>query len=305
MHRRISLWFSFMIGMLLVSSGCSSPPREGIRIRYEPAAFRRALLERVPQMPESLLQAPFEVPEAAVELARRRVDAQPRGPRRIEVLVDLLSAAPPEGLGLGYDWRVSASAARTFELGRGNCVSLASVLVGLGRELGWPVYYAEARPRQLTTHDLEDVKIVLDHMVVVVLSKTVQRVIDFTGRVDGDYQIRIIDDLTAYAHLINNIASQRLVESDSNADPGVWSAALEGFRMATAIQPDLARAWNNQGVALTRLGHFEEARVAYLRALELDSVFGSVERNLAIMETRSLGTPRVIEAPESAAPAPR
>jgi tetratricopeptide (TPR) repeat protein len=273
------------------------------RLGYEPEAFREALLERVPELPDGLAQAPFEVPPETVEFARKRVYEAPLGPKRVQALVDSLMKPAPEGLGLVYDWKTTATAARTLELGRGNCVSLASVLVGLGRGLGWPIYYAQARPDELTTRELESFTVLVDHMVVVVLAKTVRMVVDFTGLVDGEYRIRVIDDLTAYAQLINNIAGQRIIESESGLSREDWETALEGFRLATAIDPTLGRAWNNQGLALTRLKRFDEARLAYGRALAIDdaygSVFGAAGRNLAIMETRALGEPSVIDRTSS------
>jgi tetratricopeptide (TPR) repeat protein len=46
-----------------------------------------------------------------------------------------------------------------------------------------------------------------------------------------------------------------------------WRAALGLFEIATQIDPDLSRAWNNVGVARARLGEFQAADDAYQRAL--------------------------------------
>jgi Flp pilus assembly protein TadD len=124
-------------------------------------------------------------------------------------------------------------------------------------------------------------------------------VIDFLGLVHEGYDLRPIDDLTAYAHLINNVAGHRVLDAkDENKQLG-WGVAQKGFELATKIQPDLGRAWNNLGIAYTRLERFEEARFAYQRAVELNTVFGSAERNLIIMETRAEGEPVLIEAAPS------
>ena len=82
----------------------------------------------------------------------------------------------------------------------------------------------------------------------------------------------------------------------SSAAEAAWSAAVNGFRLATRIQPELGRAWNNLGIALTRLGRYAEARAAYQRAMALNTAFGSAERNLAVMETRAIGAPAIREA---------
>ena len=243
-----------------------------------------------------MVRAPFEISSETVDLARKRVMAAPRGPGRVRALVDFLSNPKPEGLGLQYDWSTSSTAERTLELGRGDCVALATVMVGLARGLEWPVYFAEARTQEPETHEFSEVTVLSDHMVVIIVAKTVRMVIDFLGLVGDGYEIFPIDDLTAYAHLINNVAGYRVIRGRAESIEESWAAALDGFILATRIQPNLGRAWNNLGIAYTRLGRFDEARAAYHRAVELDTVFGSPERNLTIMETRAAGAPTLTES---------
>jgi tetratricopeptide (TPR) repeat protein len=50
---------------------------------------------------------------------------------------------------------------------------------------------------------------------------------------------------------------------------GRWQEAEKSLRQATALRADYAIAWENLGVALTRLGRDEEALTAVLRAVEL------------------------------------
>ncbi len=298
--RRPRLWsglgFLILLGLVF---GCATAPKPRTKRIFTPEEFRTELLSRVPELSDSLADPPFLVLPDDVALAERRVmEAQP-GPARVHALIDALSAPPPEGFGLEYDWLASTNAQRTLESGRGNCFSLASVLVGLGRGLGWPIYYAEARARRPKTFDYEHVTFVADHMVVVIAPKTFQMIIDFTGLVDPEFEIKPIDDLTAYAHLINNVAAQRIARLDVDGTDEQWQRALDGFRLAARIQPTLGRAWNNQGIALTRLGRFEEARAAYERALELDTAFRSAERNLTLMETRAAAGTSVLEQPRA------
>jgi Flp pilus assembly protein TadD len=84
--------------------------------------------------------------------------------------------------------------------------------------------------------------------------------------------------------------------ASSEAD---WQAAREGFELATRIDPSLGRAWNNLGIVYRRLGRVEEARDAYHRALSLEAGFGSAQRNLSLMETRSEGRPSLIQTEAS------
>lgn len=282
---------------ILLALGCASGSKPRRHLNYSPEAFRAVVSERAPELSDVLTRPPFEIDRATIERARMVIEREPLGPPRVEALVRFLSEPEPKGLGIVYDWSVSATAARTLELRRGNCFALASVLVGLGRGLGWPIYYAEARPREPETQQFEEVKALSDHMVVLIVAKTVKMFVDFTGLLKGGhYDIRPIDDLTAYAHLVNNIAGQRVMSEDRAASDGDWQAAREGFELATRIEPGLGRAWNNLGIVYRRLGRIDEAREAYQRAVALDAGFGSAQRNLSLMETRAQGGASVIRS---------
>jgi len=249
--------------------GCASSSAKGRLLIYDSESFRAILAERVPELSDRMLRTPFEVSKKVQALAEKRVLSAPRGPARVRALVDFLSTPKPRGLGLQYDWAVSSIAEPTLELGRGDCVALATVMVGLGRGLGWPIYFAEARTREPETHEFAELTVLSDHMVVIIVSKTVRMVVDFLGMVDDGYDIRPIDDLTAYAHLINNVAGHRVISGEDGTTQKGWSAALDGFKLATRIQPELGRAWNNLGIAYTRLGRFDEALESMERAVEL------------------------------------
>jgi tetratricopeptide (TPR) repeat protein len=291
---------SALVLLGLISLGCLSlhgPDKP--QLIYTPEEFRAELAARVPGLKENLSAAPFVVRPEDVAKAEARILEAPLGPDRVRALVKSLSADPPEGFGLKYHWLASSGALRTLASRQGNCVSFASVLIGLGRGLGWPIYYAEARARRPETHEYEEVTFISDHMVVIIAARTFQMVIDFTGQVDHEYELRPIDDLTAYAHLINNIGGQHIARVAGNATDDDWKIALQGFELASQIQPDLARAWNNRGIALTRLKRYEEAQLAYERALSLGMVFDSASHNLEIMRTRAQGETIVAEEPVS------
>jgi tetratricopeptide (TPR) repeat protein len=286
-----------LVSILFVSTHCASfSGREKPIFAYTPEAFRREILLRVPDLTERLARAPFEIDRATIERARKQVMAAPQGPARVEALVAFLSDPKPDGLGLVYSWNASGSAAATIELGRGNCVALASVLVGLGRGLRWPIFYAQAGTKWPETRQFEQVQALSDHMVVIITAKTLKMVVDFTGLIEQTNTIKLIDDLTAYAQLINNIAGQRVMNPDKQTGEADWQAAHTGFLLATHIQPNLGRAWNNLGITLHHLGRIDEARVAYERAVELDTAFGSAERNLSMMETRAHGETKLLES---------
>lgn len=291
----------------LASAGCATNGRGSQTYVYAPDAFVEELRRRVPDLPERLAEPPHVLDAEIIARAEARMLEAPIGPARVQAMVDFLSEPRPEGLGLVYDWAATGGARATLEIGRGNCVSLAAVLVALGRGVGWPIYFAEARTRRPETKEFEAVTALSDHMVVIVAARSFQAVVDFTGLLEQVEDIRPIDDLKAYAHIVNNVSAQRVMLAGSGATPPDWERAVAGFELATRIEPSLGRAWNNLGLALTRLGRFAEARTAYRRAVELDTAFGSAERNLVTLETRASGAPSIKArtGPPVAAPSSR
>ena len=273
--------------LLLTPLGCGVAGQRP-RFAYTPDQFREEVRRRVPELEGRPIEVPFEIGRQHIDLAWDVIRAAPLGHARIEALVRMLHLPPPRGLGLRYAATTTQTAQQTIDSGRGNCVALASVLVGLGRGLGWPVYYAEALVRDEEIRREENLAIRADHMVVVITAKTIRAVVDFTGPVEG-YTPRVIDDLQAYAHLVNNRASEIiLADFDTGSQPD-WQLALEGFTLATRITPKLARAWNNRGVALARLGRLQEARDAYDQALAMRDDLDSPQQNLVVLETRARG----------------
>ncbi len=283
---------------LLGAAACSTTSPDKPRLAYPPEEFAAEVDRRVPGLPKRLAGAPYEVDDAVIERSREMLRQLPRGPQRIQALVAFLGEPQPDGLGIVYDFAATGSAEATIERRRGNCVSLAMLLVGIARGLGWPAYFVEVRSRRPETKDFVGIRTVSDHMAVLIPVESYTRIVDFTGRVDDELlEVNVIDDVTAYAHVLNNLSAQRVMLADGEPDAAAWDAAIQGFELATQLQPKLGRAWNNLGIALTRRGRFDEARVMYERAVELDTAFGAAEHNLTLMETRAEGVARVRAAP--------
>lgn len=290
-----------LVGLFLWLTACALPG-DAPRLAYASEDLRAELRRRVPDLAGSGVRVPFEVGAERVERARLVIEAHPYGLPRIRALVEMLSAPEPEGLGLRYEWSTTRSASETLELGKGNCLSFASVLVGLGRGLGWPIYFAEARAVEPTLHVEDDLAWRSEHMVVVITASTIRAVVDFRGPV-RDYRIHVIDDLRAYAHLVNNRAAEEILQARRAGATPAWDRARDRFQLAVRIDPRLGAAWNNQGVALARLGRLGEARSAYLKASDLRGRGTSAKRNLDVLETRSRGafsvSGEVLETPGS------
>ena len=260
---------------------------------YAPSTLRRALIERLPDVPPEEIVVPFEVPPAAVARARARLVGVRDPHARARALVDALS--DPDAFGLAYLWAVNNSALRTLEGSGGNCLGLSSLLVGLARSVGLAAYYVDVSRNP--EHREEDyVNVAAGHIAVVVVAPQGPLFVDFTGEIQRGYRHRRIGDLEAAAHYYNN-RGYELIHRAQQAHSGVdWEDVWRQFARATRVAPDLATAWNNLGVASARLGRLDQAERSYQRAIDLDPALGSARQNLRNLAADAEREPRLTHA---------
>lgn len=70
---------------------------------------------------------------------------------------------------------------------------------------------------------------------------------------------------------------------------GRQGEALFAMQRAVRLRPSLARPWNNIGVVLSRMGRTAQARAAYQRALRLDNSHQKARRNLDRLSSQLRG----------------
>lgn len=248
------------------------------------AAAVAAAAAQVPadDAPETPAPAVPALPEPGEILAlddemRRFVAASVKsggGPKdRLDELLDAM--LKPKKLGLDAEDRSTRTAAQTFAHRGGNCISFTNLFVALAREAGFAVYFTEVD--EVLNQDQHGENVLNNkHMFATVEVENVTYPVDF-GREGGKYRLaRRISDQRAVAHFYNNLGVERLLV----ADPG---AALPFFDRAVELDPTLAEAWINKGVAHRRCGEPERAELAYLRAIQLDGSETSAFANLALL----------------------
>ena len=81
-----------------------------------------------------------------------------------------------------------------------------------------------------------------------------------------------------------------LEQAGRDFEKGRYEDALECAREATRVDPTSVAAHHFRGAALTELGHVEEARTAYARAMALDPDDPEVLRSVADLHVRRLGS---------------
>ena len=244
---------------------------------YSPEQLRSEVRARVPALLETEIIVPYELDPGLVETARAATRGH--GGSHAKAMALARSLSSPRWFGLRYEWATSGSAAETIEKGYGNCLSLSSVFIGLARGLGLDAYYIDAS-RKLDRHQDGDVVVSAGHIGVAVRTDAGSTLVDFSGAVGRFALFRRIDDLEALAHLYNNRGYEVIHRASSRGEPVPWDDARSYFSLATQVEPDFARAWNNLGIADGRLGSTEEAERNYHAALARDPRLSAAHLNL-------------------------
>ncbi len=95
---------------------------------------------------------------------------------------------------------------------------------------------------------------------------------------------------------------QRTQQAIQLAMQGQWQEAAAVNRAIIAVFPNDVDAYNRLGKALTELGQYSEARQAYARTLELDSLNSIAQKNLARLATLDEGAAVQTERGQKLAP---
>lgn len=274
--------------LLLAALACASasapgPASKPKRLVFEPEELRIEVAARVPELAPEAVSVPFEVDAETIARARKYVGSAHMPEEQLRALIRFVRSE--EGLGLMYDRGSLYTASQALEYGSGNCMALASVLIGLARGIGWRARFVEMRVRDPEQHIEGDIAIIEQHMVAKISTGRVGAYVDYSGQLDYSARLRLVDDLRATSAYYVNDAYAHIRSAHQRGEPVVWAEVARRFEIATRIAPDSAEAWNNLGVARARLGEHESAEAAYLRSIELKGT-GAAERNLALLQGR-------------------
>src|SRR5262249_45728338 len=158
-------------------------------------------------------------------------------------------------LNLTYEGHFTGTAAEAFASHHANCLAFTNLFVGMARELGVAVFYLDVDDIQKFERD-GDLVVVSGHVSAGFGTGRDLRILDFSAAPAATYRsIRPISDDTAIALYYSNRGGELL-------RAGQQTAALGWLRTAVALDPDLARAWINYGVALRRTGDLPGAQAA-------------------------------------------
>jgi len=266
-----------MAALVLSSLGCAGAGRQV----YTPDGLRKELLSRGPAIPPAEVVVPFELPGEALATAQRLVRNTSADDERVEILVRAMF--DPAVFGLRYDASATVSGAEALRSGRGNCLALASVFIGLARSLGLDARYVDASDVvQETRYGDDGNAINFGHITAQVATSRHKIGLDF-ARLGRSLNFDVLDDLEALAHFYNNVGFEEVERARDKGETQDWAEAERKFRFAVVVKPTFARGWNNLGISVARQGRFDEAASHYRRAAALDPLIAAPHANLGTL----------------------
>ena len=276
------------------AAACATTSR---RLAYTPAELEEYLRAR---LPADEVVVPYAIsPAHAARLQRELLGVQSdRG--KVEAIITALFDR--RVFGLTYRAGTPGTAEETLARGGGDCLALASVFIGLAREVGLEANYVDVSVRVHETQYLgEGTAVNLGHVTAVVRIGAERYALDFedAGRV---VWYRVMDDAEAVAHLLNNRGYALLDEAESAGRAPDRAAVGRLFRAALSVKPDFARGWNNLGLAEAHLQRPDQAIADYRKAIALDGSLAAAHANLASLY---LGRDDLADAEEQLAAAVR
>jgi Tfp pilus assembly protein PilF len=282
-------------------AGCAAPPATvpdalpledtAFAPRIEPAFEPRQL---------------FELSEEMRRYARHALESPRAWRDRREALIDALYTSSE--LQLYYDAGATRTAAQTYAVRSGNCLSLVLMTAAFAKHLGMPVAYQRVRvedeySRSAGVHLVSGhVNVMLGHPVPVAsrLGETAWLTVDFLPQAElRGVRAEPIEEKTVVAMYLNNLAAEALLRGEAaraywhardalRQDPHFVAAAntlgvvyeRAGFAPASeralayvlARDPRNTNAWSNLARLLEAQGREAEAREAQARLLALQPV---------------------------------
>ena len=256
---------SWLLGLALMAPGLAAGAE---RADWE-SALRAAIAER--GLDPAEIMKPLALTADMRAWLAENVPGHPESAERMRALLrGLLSA---RGLEVRYTSGFTGTAEQVFEERAGNCLGFTQMFVVMGRELGVDVYYL-AVDRLTRFRKESDLIIVSDHVTAAFDDGGERRILEFSLAGDFDYRrARRIGDVQALGLYYSNRGAEEIQERD-------YEEGERLLEIAVALDPEMAPAWVNLGVAHRRRGRLAAAEAAYERAIELDESQLSAYHNL-------------------------
>lgn len=249
--------------ILIIMSGCASvpPSEEAAAITAEQLLVGEPFLAGIDQLP-NIISAPevLLLNPGMQSFVDEHVDRQSTSYVKLH---QLLYAVINEGsFGLNYN-DLTHTAAETFDIRAGNCLSFTNMFVAMARDAGLKASFQEVDiPPDWSMQG--DIFVLSRHMNIYIdLGYHGEHIVDFNiDDFRSTYEREKISDDRALAHFYSNRGVERLQAGDR-------VEAFLFFRQAIEFDQSFAPAWNNLGTLYSRNGHRNFAEASYLQAVEV------------------------------------
>jgi tetratricopeptide (TPR) repeat protein len=265
---------------LLAGLACATTPQ----LKYSEREMRLEVARRVPGIRPSEVHVPYSVTPELVARARDVTGGKVGPQNRAAAL--MASVAEDGAFGVAYRDVPTTTAIEAAELGFGNCYSLASLVVGLGRAVGLDVVFIDASERIEERRQAVDAVLNEGHMTAAVRTRAGYVLLDFGGLLSNYRKIQRVDDLRAVANYYSNRGYEILNESRARGEEPEWELAARHFEIASRIDASFTGAWSNLGVAYAKLGRDDEALDHYRIAVAIDPKLASPHNNMGALYLR-------------------
>ena len=121
----------------LLLAGCASFQQR----TFTPEEMRAELETRVSTQMRDEIVIPFEIDDEIRQLAREVTRDASTDKEKVRAIVHAIIGL--EGFSLSYDWLSNKTANEVYRQGKGNCLAYSNLFVGMAREVGLDVVYAD------------------------------------------------------------------------------------------------------------------------------------------------------------------
>ncbi|MCB1032612.1 MAG: tetratricopeptide repeat protein [Acidobacteria bacterium] len=217
---------------------------------------------------------PFQLTDEMVSWAREAVpDSVPKH-QQVDRLLQALTQL--QGLNLSYRADFTGTAQEVFERRQANCLSFTHLFVAMARALGLDSYFLQVDDVETFSRE-GDLVIRAGHITAAAGPVHKPKILEFSEFPASEYrQVRPISDLTAIALFYSNRGAEHL--RNSEVEKAIW-----WLERAVLLDPELADAWVNLGVARRWAGDNRLAEASYRQALEVDPQTTAAYQNLAAL----------------------
>lgn len=231
----------FVALLLAACSTQTAATRDNVALRQQvhvavPAAWRQAAETSGDIYP---LATTPEIRKFATATVRGSTDPEQR------IIALARGIISEDGLGMKYEAEATRTASEAFQLGTGNCMGFANLLIALARETGLNAQY-ELVSQWPNWDKVGNVLVSSQHMRVASRIAGKRLTFDFyPDPIELTFSAHPVSDSEALAHHLNNLAMDALRLGD-------YAQAYAHIFKAIEISPDTAFIWSNLGILLSR-----------------------------------------------------